>query len=97
MTLCLIQKRRYLSKGQNIRFKILEFEGVSRLTVVVFFLVFFGFAPLHKQTLIKHTLFSALFFKFVSDNINFFRIDGRYILVTVLLSNFIVLGTSSRW
>ena len=61
MTLCLIQKRRYLSKGQNIRFKILEFEGVSRLTVVVFFLVFFGFVPLHKQTLIKHTPFFCSF------------------------------------
>ena len=61
MTLCLIQKRRYLSKGQNIRFKILEFEGVSRLTVVVFFLVFFGFVPLHKQTLIKHAPFFCSF------------------------------------
>ena len=61
MTLCLIQKRHYLSKGQNVRFKILEFEGVSRLTVVVFFLVIFGFVPLHKQTLIKHTHFFCTF------------------------------------
>ena len=89
MTLCLIKKRRNPSKGQNIRFKILEFDGVSRLTAVVFFLVIFGFVPLRKQTLIKHTPFSALFFKFVSDIINFFRSDGRYILVTELLSNFI--------
>ena len=61
MTLCLIQKGRYLSKRQNIRLKILEFEGVSRLTAVVFFLVFFGFVPLHKQTLIKHTHFFCTF------------------------------------
>ena len=61
MTLCLIQKRRYLSKGQNIRFKTLEFEEVSRLTLVVFFLVFFGFVPLHKETLIKHTPFFCSF------------------------------------